>query len=61
MGFKQTGEEKEMKDEVAIELLRACRAMLKAFTRHPGNNDEKHHALTLANKAVALWSNHGKD
>lgn len=32
---------------------RALIAMFQAFTRRPGNDDEKHHALTLAEAAIA--------
>lgn len=34
------------------DLEQACIAMFQAFTRHPSNEEEKHHALTLAEKAI---------
>lgn len=37
----------------APEQNRALVAMIQAFTRHPGNEDERHHALTLAQAAIA--------
>jgi hypothetical protein len=35
------------------ELLRSLNAMVQAFVRHPGNHDERHHALTIARAAIA--------
>ena len=38
----------------APEMLRALGAMVAAFVRHPGNAEERHHALTIAQSALAL-------
>ena len=37
----------------APDLLAALEAMQAAFVRHPGNADERHHALTLTEAALA--------
>ena len=41
------------RETAAPALLRALRAMTEAFTRHPGNGDERHHAATIAYAAIA--------
>jgi len=35
------------------ELLEALEAMTQAFARHPGNADERHHAMTISRAAIA--------
>jgi len=40
------------RDQEIATLKRALTAMLQAFARHPGNTDERRHAITLADAAL---------